>query len=126
MISSSQRPYLKISRLQLAQKLGILFITVHFLKRDIQGVTGHFCFVVGKAYRNITHDIPDNGLNEAAVSSHYIFDVLYPDIRLGIGHAASDIHAYGIGNHHAFGGYDSSDGHAHSGMGIGHQAYPFM
>lgn len=35
MISSSQRPYLKISRLQLAQKLGILFITVHFLKRDI-------------------------------------------------------------------------------------------
>lgn len=80
------------SCIQLAQKLGILFITIHFLKRGIQGVTGHFCFVVGKAYRNITHDI----------------------------------HAYGIGNYYAFGGYDTSDGHAHSGMGIGHQAYPFM
>ena len=122
MISSSQRPYLKISRLQLAQKLGILFITVHFLKRDIQGVTGHFCFVVGKAYRNITHDIPDNGLNQAAISGHYISDVLYPYVRLGISHAAADIHTHHTGNHLIRNGHGRPDGTAFSRVNVRHDA----
>ena len=82
--------------------------------------------MVGKSNRDISHDIPNHGLDQGAVAGHDFLYISHPYVGLGIGHAAADIHAHRVGYDHALGGNDASYGHSHACMGIRHQADPFM
>ena len=67
MISSAQSSDLKISGLQLSQKLCILLIQVQLFQCPVHGIRGHPQLMMGKAHGNISHNITDHRLDQRSV-----------------------------------------------------------
>ena len=122
MIAAAQRSNLKVSGIQLAEKFAVLLIFVHLVQCPVQDVGGHGLLVVGKAYRDIAHNVSDDGLNQVSASCHDLPEIICPDAGLDVGHAAANVHAHRIGNDHILRGDHSADGHSHACVRIGHKA----